>query len=167
LLQAAPDQASYAKSLGQACVAIKDASDEGCAAVINYARLHNTDAVAARLAASIILTRHDSSRFALARQLLQTAITIDPRSAEGYYEMGVLEQEQGKWQNSVAMLKKSDALRHASSKTHLRLAIAYSHLDLKEQAHEEAALQKQLRQSEDADIEAKRSAIRTFMLEMQ
>lgn len=128
---------------------------------------HPADAVAARLAAAIILEQHDSAQFDLARRLLERAIAKDPGSADGYYRMGVLDQEQGKWSDSVTMLKRGAALRPESSKTHLRLAVAYFHLEQKEQAHREAALQKQFRQSEDADMEARRKELTTFILEMR
>jgi tetratricopeptide (TPR) repeat protein len=167
LLRVAPNQPSYAKYLGQSCVALEAGAEEECSTLIHYACLHKTDAAAARLAASFILTRHDSARLPLAGQFLQTVISLDPQSAEAYYELGVLKQQQGQWQESLAMLKKSDGLRHGSSKTHLKLALAYSHLGQPEHAHAEAALQKQLRQAEDADMEARRSALSTFLLEMR
>ena len=166
LLVSFPDEASYAKFLGQACVALKVESRADCAVLLSYAQQHPTDAVVGRLAAATILEQHDSAQFDLARRMLERAIAQDPRSADGFYRLGVLDQEQGKWSDSVTRLQRAAALWPGSSKTHLRLAVAYYHLGQKEQAHQEAMLQKQYRQSEDADMEAKRKELTTFILQM-
>jgi tetratricopeptide (TPR) repeat protein len=165
LLSAAPNQASYARFLGEACAATKAESGEFCQVLLVYARAHPTDVVAARLAAATIVEWHDSTRYDVARQLLERAIAQDPGSADGYFHMGVLDQEQGKWSDSVSMLKHATALRPASSKTHVRLAQAYSRLGQKQAAHSEALLARQFRQSEDIEMETKRKDLRTFILE--
>lgn len=167
LLTSVPNQASYIKFLGQSCVAMKTESREDCGILLKYAQQHPTDAVAARLAAATILEQHDSAQFDLAQRLLERAIAQDPRSADGYYRMGVLDQERGAWGDSVTMLKQAAALDPKSSKTHLRLAVAYSHLEQRDQARREAVLQKQYRQSEDTDMEAKRKDLTTFILEIR
>ena len=164
LLVSAPNESSYAKLLGESCLALK-AEFEPCNMLPTYTRRHPTDFVAATLAASAILEWHDSARYDLARQLLEKVIAKGPASADAYYRMGVLDQEQGKWTDSVAMLKRADALRPRWTKTHLRLAQAYFHLDQKQQAHREAELARQFRQSEDADAESKRAQLKTFVLE--
>ena len=167
LAASSPDDARYAKLLGWSCTAIKGGTRETCRSVVTYAQSHPENVAAGEAAAAIILAEHDSDRFQVARTLLQAAMLKDPQSADVYYRMGILDQEQGKWQQSVLMLKRSAALRPNYSKVHLRLALAYSHLDSKGNAHEEADLQRRIRAAEDAEMEARRRDIKTFVLDMK
>ena len=162
-----PNDARYTKLLGWSCTAIKDGSRESCQSLLNYAQTHPDNVSADEAAAAIILEQHDAERFQLARKLLEKAMLIEPQSAEVYYRIGVLDQEQEKWEESISMLKRSAALRPNYSRVHLRLALAYSHLDSKGNAHQEADLQRKIRSAEDADMEARRRDIKTFVLDMK
>ena len=165
LLISVTNQTPYAKFLGESCVALRIESHEYCDVLLTYAQEHQADAVAGRLAAATIIEWHDSAQYNLSRHLLERAITRDPRSSDAYYRMGILDQEQERWSDSIMALKRAAALRPASSKTHLRLAQAYSHLGETDNAHREASLAKEFRQSEDIEMETKRKELKTFLLD--
>lgn len=165
LLVSFPYQHAYAKFLGQSCAAMKSEPFDSCHVLLTYARQHPADADAARLAAATILEEHDTAQFQFARRLLESVIAKNPRSADAFYRLGVLDQEEQKWSDSVAVLKRADALHPKWSKTHFRLALAYSHLNRKQDAHQEGELQKQFRASEDIEMENQRKEVMTFLFE--
>ena len=165
ILIGSPGNALYAKLLGHSCIALKSDSGEACSTLLTYAQNHSGDTVAARLAAASVLEARDSANYGLARILLERALALDSQSAEAYYRFGILDQEEGKWADSIPMLNRAVALRAAWSKAHQRLARAYSHLDQREQAQREASLARELLQKEDTDAEVKRSELKTFILD--
>ena len=70
---------------------------------------HPRNAEAATYAATALLHQPADKRDnAKARALLEQAIAADPKLADAYYQLGVLEQEGAHWQESVAPLEKGD-----------------------------------------------------------
>jgi len=163
LLLSFPSEA-HARLLGISCDALKTQADE-CEELFRYLSLHSSDIAAASLAAAAVLEWHDTARYALARELLGNVIARDRGSADGYYNMGVLDQAEAKWNESIPMLTHAISLRPHWSSAHLRLAQAYKHLDQNDQAHREASLASHFRSEEDAAMQNKREVIKTFVMD--
>jgi tetratricopeptide (TPR) repeat protein len=166
LLAASPDDASYANFLAQSCAALKGQSHEGCDGLLAYAERHPNNASVATAIAAAILEEHDPAKLPLARRLLDEALAAAPNSAAPYFQLGVWYQQQARWKDSVGALEKAAALSPASSKTHLKLALAYSHLNQPEEARRQAVLQRECRKTEQEEAEARRTEINTFLVNM-
>lgn len=166
LLVSDPDNALYAELLGHSCSLMPETS-KGCDKLESFAERHPKNAMVATYAAANILHRPSTPENAsAARKLLETAIADDPHSPEAYYQMGLLEQYQSRWPESIVPLEKAIALKPAFSKAHYRLALAYSHAGEREKAHQEIALQKQYSQQEKDDLNAKFKEVTTFLVTM-
>jgi tetratricopeptide (TPR) repeat protein len=165
LLSKDPDNALYAKILGNSCNLMPD-SIEGCNTLVDFARNHPTNATAATFAAASILHRPtDATNLALAQTLLDRAIAEDPYMPDAYFQLGVLKQQKGEWPESAAALEKCLSLRPRLSKAHYRLALAYSHMAEKDKAREQFALQQQYSQEEKDDLNARLKEVTTFLVE--
>lgn len=159
-----PDNDFYAGLLGHSCSLIPDESP-GCDALENFAKRHPKNASASTYAAASILHRPSSQEnLDLARTLLDRAIAADPKSYEAYYQIGILDQQQSRWQESVEPLEKAIALKPDFSKAHYRLGLAYSHTDQHEKAQEQIALQQKFSQQEKDDLNAKFKEVTTFLV---
>jgi predicted Zn-dependent protease len=79
----------------------------------------------------------------------------------------VLDQQQMRWQDSVAALDRAIALEPESSQAHYRLARAYSHLGRQEQARGEIALQQKYSQQEKDSLNARLRQVTTFLVTLQ
>ena len=167
LLAADPDSTLYAELLGHSCSLMADAS-EGCDQLEGFADRHPSNATIATYAAASILHRPSTSEnVSAARRLLDRAIAEQPTLAEPYYQMGLLEQYQSRWPESISPLERAIALKPSLSKAHYHLALAYSHAGARDKAHEEIALQKQYSQQEKDDLNAKFKEVTTFMVTMR
>jgi len=99
-----------------------------------------------------------------AEQLLEQAIRTNPKLAEAYYQLGVLQQQRLQWNKSVASLSKAIELRPAYAEAHYRLARAYAHTNRAELASKETALQQKYSQQEKDDSNAKLKEVTTFLM---
>lgn len=165
LLAIDPDNAMYADILGRSCSLMPDTID-GCSDLVEFANKHPKNATVAVYAATSVMHRPDaSSDLTIARKLLHQALAVDANLADAYYQLGVLQQEENQWQESVALLEKCVALKPELAKPHYRLALAYSHTGQKERAREQFALQQKYSAEEKTDLDAKMKAVTTFLVE--
>jgi tetratricopeptide (TPR) repeat protein len=164
LLGGDPDNAFYADILGHSCSLMPD-SIEGCSSLVDFAERHPLNATAATYAAASILHRPaGKDNLLLARKLLDQAIVANPNLAEAYYQLGILDQQEARWQDSIGVLQKSLALKPTFSKAHYRIALAYSHSGQREKAQEEIALQQRFSQQEKDELNAKFKEVTTFLV---
>ncbi len=164
LLVADPDNATWASLLGHNCALVADTAVTGCENLQRFAALHPSNAEAATYAATALLHQPADKRDnAKARALLQQAIIANPRLAEAHYQLGVLDQEEAHWQDSIAPLEKAIALNPALAEAHYRLARAYSHLGRREDAAKEIALQQRYAKEQKDSVDARLKEVTTFL----
>ena len=164
LLDANPDNAFYADMLGHMC-ALLPSDSKGCRSLEPFAEQHPQNATAAAYAAASILHRpSDAENLKLARHLLDQALKVDPNLPEANYQSGVLDQQQGKWAESVAPLEHAIAARQEFAKAHYRLALAYSHTGQHEKAQSEIALEQKYSQQEKDDLNTRFKQITTLLV---
>ncbi len=136
-----PNNAIVADLLGRSCAALQDGENTGCDAVYDFAERHPANATMMMYAAVAILhepaAKQDLSK---AATLLQASIKADPRYADAYFQMGVLEQMQQHWTESAAQLEQSIALNPSGAEAHYRLSRAYAHMGRREAAQREVTL---------------------------
>ncbi len=164
LLAADPDNATYASLLGRSCAGIQDTGTTGCEGLDHFAAAHPHNAEAADYAAASLLHRPAGERDdARARTLLQQALAADPRLADAWYQLGVLEQEETHWQDSTAPLEKAIAIKPALAEAHYRLARAYSHLGRRDEAMQQIELQQRYAKEEKESLDARLKEVTTFL----
>jgi tetratricopeptide (TPR) repeat protein len=164
LLAVQPDNATYAGLLGRSCALIQDPTATGCEGLERFAKAHPENAEAATYAATAMLHRPAGQRDDdSARALLQQAVAANPSLPEAYYQLGVLDQEQTKWQESTVPLEKAIALKPALAEAHYRLARAYSHLGRREDAARQIELQQRYAKEEKESLDTRLKEVTTFL----
>ncbi len=165
LLADDPENAMYADVLGRSCSLVPDGVNDDCNRLEEFAREHPENAEASTYAAIALLHRPEAQQDTTKVQhLLEQALAADPKFAEAYLQMGVLEQMRLDWSGSVAVLEKAVALRPADPEAHYRLSRAYSHLGRREDAKHEIALQQQYSQQEKDRLNGRMQEVVTFLL---
>lgn len=164
LLAADPGNATWASLLGRNCALIADAGASGCDSLQRFAEQHPENAEAATYAATALLhqpaEKRDNTK---ARALLQQAIAADPRLADAYYQLGVLDQEEAHWQESTTPLEKAVALQPTLAEAHYRLARAYSHLGRRNDAAKQIELQQRYAKEKKDSLDARLKEVTTFL----
>ena len=164
LLTADPGNATWASLLGRNCALIADATATGCDSLQRFADQHPQNAEAATYAATALLHQPAEKRDnAKARALLQQAIAADPKLADAYYQLGVLDQEETHWQDSTTPLEKAIALNPAFAEAHYRLARAYSHLGRRDDAAKQIELQQRYAKEQKDSLDARLKEVTTFL----
>jgi tetratricopeptide (TPR) repeat protein len=164
LLSASPGNATWASLLGRNCALIADASASGCDSLQRFAEQHPENAEAATYAATALLHQPTEKRDnTKARALLRQAISVDPKLADAYYQLGVLNQEETHWQESTTPLEKAIALQPTLAEAHYRLARAYSHLGRRDDAAKQIELQQRYAKEQKDSLDARLKEVTTFL----
>ncbi len=168
LLRADPDNGMDAELLGRTCAVLSEGVNPKCDAVLLFAEKHPRKPMPWTYAAIRLLhLPPQPNRLELAHKLLQEAIRADPRLPEPHYEMGFLLQMQAQWLRSIPELKAAIRSKPDYSQAHYRLALAYSHIGLKEDANKEVALQQKYSRQENDDLDARMNQITTLLVTMK
>jgi tetratricopeptide (TPR) repeat protein len=163
LLAASPGNATWASLLGRNCALIADAAS-GCDSLQRFAEQHPQNAEAATYAATALLHQSAEKRDnTKARALLQQAISANPKLADAYYQLGVLDQEETHWQDSTTPLEKALALKPTLAEAHYRLARAYSHLGRRDDAAKQIELQQSYAKEQKDSVDARLKEVTTFL----
>jgi tetratricopeptide (TPR) repeat protein len=84
--------------------------------------------------------------------LLKQSIAADPSFYEAHYELGILYQDQQKYQDAIGEFNQTVKLRPDFNRAHYRLVIMYTRTNQKQLADEHLAILKQIKK-EDAEAE--------------
>ena len=168
LLQTDENNSLYAEMLGMACTAVTESAKEQCASLLTYARRHPRDAKAATYAASMLLTdAAGGERITTARDLLNQALSADPKLSDAQYQMGVLKQNEGNWAGSIGNLETAIALKPDLAQAHYRLALAYWRTGRKQDGQAEMELQKKYAKQEKEDMDKRLRQITMFIVDVR
>lgn len=164
LLTRDPDNALYAEILGHSCNLMPD-SIPGCDSMIAFARAHPANAEANLYAAeSLMHNPSDAAAPTQAEEFLRRVIAKNPKLAEAWYELGIVDQQKREWVESEAALEKCLALEPRLAKAHYRLALAYSHLGKRDKAQQEIALQQQYSEQAKDKLNARMQEVTRFIV---
>ena len=165
LLAAEPDNGVYADLLGRSCSLVDEGVSADCEGLEAFARKHPGNAQAATYAATALLHRplaqQDTGQ---AEAFLQQALVADPKLADAYFELGVLDQMRLQWKESAALLERAVALRPAYPEAHYRLSRAYAHMGQRDDAQREIALQQKYRQQEKDNLNTRMQEVVKFVV---
>jgi tetratricopeptide (TPR) repeat protein len=165
LLQQDPENAMAADLLGRSCGALGDGENAGCAVITDFAGRHPGNAVMTTYAAIAILHASQANQnLDKAADLLKAAIAADPKYAEAYLRMGVLEQMRMHWAESTPYLERCVVLNPSGAEAHYRLSRAYAHLGRSDDAQAQIALhQRYSKQSKDS-LDSRMQEVMRFIL---
>lgn len=168
LLDLDGQNAMYAEIFGRSCTVLTTSADALCARLVPLAQAHPGNANLALYAATEIEHKPmDAQQAAAARALLQSALKAEPRMAEAHYELGMLLQADGAWQQSIAEMRDAIRLRPDYPSAHYRLGLAYSHTGNREEAHKEMALDRTEAEQKQNDLNARMRQITTLLVQMR
>ena len=86
------------------------------------------------------------------KALLEKAIAADPNFYEAHYQLGILYQDQQKYEDAIREFNQTIKLRPDYNRAHYRLVLMYTRTHQKQLADEHLAILKQIKQ-EDAEAE--------------
>jgi tetratricopeptide (TPR) repeat protein len=93
--------------------------------------------------------------------LMKRAIAAAPAFYEAHYELGILYQDQQKYQDAIRELNQTVALRPDFNRAHYRLVLLYSRTHQKQLADEHLAILKRIKQEDAATEEAEDNPMST------
>lgn len=165
LLANEPDNVMYADLLGRSCSLVDEGVSADCEGLEAFATKHPGNGAAATYAAAALLHRPAGQQdFGQAEAFLRQALAADPKLADAYFEMGVLDQMRLQWKESAALLERAVALRPAYPEAHYRLSRAYAHMGQREDAQREIALQQKYRQQEKDSLTTRMQEVVKFVV---
>ena len=167
LLGQDPENALYAELLGMSCTAVLDAVQPDCNVLVRYALAHPKDAKAAvAAAAGLMQGQSDDKQIGVAYQLLRNAIAVDPKLADAWYRLGLLDQEQNNWTQSIPSLESAIALKPDYAQAHYRLSLAYWRAGRKPEAKTQMELEKKYAQQQAEDLQRRLDQITILLADV-
>jgi tetratricopeptide (TPR) repeat protein len=111
-------------------------------------------------------TTADDAQIALAYRLLRGAIAADPKLADARYRLGLLDQEQNHWPESIPSLEAAIALKPEYAQAHYRLSQAYWRAGRKQEARAQMVLQKKYAEEQTEDLERRLKQITVLLADV-
>ena len=96
--------------------------------------------------------------------LLKRAVTIDPKCADAYLQLGILYFSQHQFDLAIASYKKAVAANPQLGEAHYRLGVAYDRIGDSAEAKEEFQLHDEIEKRQAAAIEQQRREVKQFLV---
>ena len=165
LLAKEPNSSTAADLLGRSCSALGGAQQDGCTSLRSFAEKHPDNAQASLFAGVAILHQAaDEQDTEAAERLLKNALRVDPKLADAWYQLAVLQQTRGDWAGSIDLLQHALRVRPDYPEAHYRMARAYSHMGKHDEAQKEIALQQKYAGDEKAEEQRRMKEVTTFLV---
>lgn len=167
LLRQDTENALYAEMLGMSCTAVLDAVQPDCNVLVRYAQAHPKDAKAAvAAAAGLMQDAPGGEQIDVAYRLLHGAIAADSKLADARYRLGLLDQEQNNWAQSIPSLESAIALKPDYAQAHYRLSLAYWRAGRKPEAKAQMELEKKYAQQQAEDLQRRLQQITILLADV-
>lgn len=98
------------------------------------------------------------------KDMLTRAVTLDPKCADGYLQLGNLSAGQNQWEQAVALYLKAIHANPDLSEAHYRLGVAYERTGEKAKASEQFQLHDAIQKEQAAEIQRQRLAVKQFVV---
>ena len=114
-----------------------------------------------------LLQPEESAQSKEAEELLKNAVSIDPRFALAYLQLGVLKSNRGDWKGAKEAYEKAAASDPSLPDPHFRLAQVYRRMSDPQRASQELRTFDSLKKSDAAAVEQQRREVRQFVIVMK
>lgn len=114
-----------------------------------------------------LLNSDEKSHSKEAEVLLQSAVRLDPKFAQAYLQLGVLQAKREDWQSARESYEKAATSDPNFPDPHFRLAQLYKRTGDQQRASQELQAFERLKQSDAAAVEQRRREIRQFVVVMK
>ena len=96
--------------------------------------------------------------------MLTRAVTLDPKCADGYLQLGNLSAGQKQWEPAIANYRKAIEADPDSSEAHYRLGVAYQRAGENAKAKEQFQLHDAIAKEQAGEIQRQRLAVKQFVV---
>jgi tetratricopeptide (TPR) repeat protein len=106
----------------------------------------------------------DSRTMEKVKALLSRAVTLDPKCADAYLELGNLSAGQNQWEEAISRYLDAIQADPKLNEAHYRLGVAYTHAGEKAKAREQFQLHVAIAEEQASEIERQRKAVKQFVV---
>lgn len=106
----------------------------------------------------------DPQKMGRVKDLLNKAVTLDPKCAEAYLQLGNLSAEKKQWEQAIGDYLNAIQADPKLSEAHYRLAVAYERIGQTEKATEQFQLHDEIARNQAAEIQRQREAVKQFQV---
>ncbi len=96
--------------------------------------------------------------------MLTAAVTLDPKCADGYLQLGNLSASQEQWEQAIGLYVKAIEADPDLSEAHYRLGVAYGRVGEEAKAKEQFQLHDAIAREQAAEIQRQREAVKQFLV---
>jgi tetratricopeptide (TPR) repeat protein len=133
-----------------------------------FAELQPDNSLANYLYAMAILKRQEQSPddkiMAQAEDLLTKAVTIDPKCADAYLQLGILSFSRRNFEQAIGFYTKAIEANPELDEAHYRLGVAYDRTGQPEKAKLEFQLHDEIKKREADEVERQRREVKQFLV---
>jgi Tfp pilus assembly protein PilF len=102
-----------------------------------------------------------------AETLLNTAVTIDPKCADAYLQLGILASSQHETEKAIGYYTKAIEAQPQLGEAHYRLGVAYDRSEQPEKARQEFQLHDEIEKQQAATVERQRREVKQFLVVLE
>jgi tetratricopeptide (TPR) repeat protein len=102
-----------------------------------------------------------------AETLLSTAVTIDPKCADAYLQLGILASSQHQTEKAIGYYNKAIEAQPQLGEAHYRLGVAYDRTGSPEKARQEFQLHDEIEKQQAATVERQRREVKQFLVVLE
>jgi tetratricopeptide (TPR) repeat protein len=102
-----------------------------------------------------------------AETLLNRAVTIDPKCADAYLQLGILSSSQHETQKAIGYYTKAIEAQPQLGEAHYRLGVAYDRTGSPEKARQEFQLHDEIEKQQAATVERQRREVKQFLVVLE
>ena len=98
------------------------------------------------------------------KAMLTRAVSLDPKCADGYFQLGNLSADRKQWEKAAGFYLKAIEANPQLSEAHYRLGVAYERTGKKAEAREQFQLHDEIAKKQAAEIQRQRLAVKQFLV---
>ncbi len=102
-----------------------------------------------------------------AETLLTRAVTIDPKCADAYLQLGILSFSQHQTEKAIAYYTRAIEAQPQLGEAHYRLGVAYDRIGAPEKARQEFQLHDEIEKQQAATVERQRREVKQFLVVLE
>jgi tetratricopeptide (TPR) repeat protein len=119
------------------------------------------------LYAMAILKTPDPGALQQAETLLNRAVTIDPKCADAFLQLGILSASQHQTEKAIGYYTRAIDAQPQLGEAHYRLGVAYDRIGEAEKAQQEFQLHDQIEKQQAATVERQRREVKQFLVVLE